>query len=44
VATLLLEARFGFLDALDRNFQNGCKRRAPLNKKVDVFSVEADQI
>jgi hypothetical protein len=44
LATLFLETRFSFLDAFDSNFQNRPKRRASLNKKVDVFSVETDQI
>jgi hypothetical protein len=39
LATLFLETRFGFLDAFDSNFQNRPKRRASLNKKVDVVSI-----
>jgi hypothetical protein len=44
LATVFLEKRFGFLDAFDSNFQNRPKRRASLNKKVAVVSMEADHI
>jgi hypothetical protein len=41
-AALFLEIRFGFLNALYSNLQNRPKRRAALNKQIDIFSVEAD--
>lgn len=44
LATLFLETRLGFLDAFDSHFENRSKRRASLNKKVDVLSAEADHI